>query len=60
MYRIALSVGCLPLFFSSDPGPAFCPAKVPVFRKWQVTAKCLYCMKNNDEEVSPYTGYTDC
>ena len=37
---------------SSDPSPAFCSAKVSGFRKWQVTAMRLYCMENNDEEVS--------
>ena len=51
---------CLPRLLSSDPSPAFCSAEVSGFRKWQVTAKCLYYMKNNDEEVSPYTGHTDC
>lgn len=60
MYRIALFMGCLPRLLSSDPSPAFCSAEVSGFRKWQVTAKCLYYMKNNDEEVSPYTGHTDC
>jgi hypothetical protein len=52
LYRIALSVGCLPQLLSSDPSPAFCSAKVSGFRKWQVTAMRLYCMENNDEEVS--------
>ena len=46
MYRIALSVGCLPRLLSSDPSPAFCSAKVSGFRKWQVTAMRLYCMEN--------------
>ena len=47
-----LYVGCLPRLLSSDPSPAFCSAKVSGFRKWQVTAMRLYCMENNDEEVS--------
>lgn len=45
-------MGCLPRLLSSDPSPAFCSAEVSGFRKGQVTAMCLYCMENNDEEVS--------
>lgn len=44
--------GLPPQFFLSDPSPVFCSAKVSEFHKWQVTAMFLYCMENNDEEVS--------